>query len=629
MPIPFPPDGPQVQAALQKVPTSQLQNYAAGRPPQPTGQVTPGPMGAAAEALNARGAIGAANQRQQAMQNNPANSPTIFQQKDMELQQKAQQLAAMGQQIQQKEQQLGVLGALMAKKAQDMQARESMGVANLPVRPDMFTAMDGGIVFSGGGGVKGYNGLSSSAVKLGGKSWDELAEVTDEPASSLSELIAKPFSRGGKKIDPITGEPISLGEFLRRAEGTGVKSSGVDTRDDVTELPTRVESDRGKKDDKKPSGGKTPSTPALPGVASLGVRSSLESDMERLSPYLARSPEQSLYTRKYEESMKAIADLAKTGVISEQKAKELMDARKAEMAEQYGRYTKDRGTRQEEMISAMQGEEPTLQDRLGAGLKRLPVDLKGVRLGGLFGALGAGAAESDAEYKKRMREANVKRAEIRELNAKADLLEERGQMAEADKVRKEADVRAKDQATFGIRGEEAKAAGIASLLQQATEEQKGKTRAATDLLGEERRAQNQAELEGVRARNQFALKKYEIDALAAREAGKEDEFVRRARQIAEITGEDPKAVIQQLLSKGRSSVKTSDPAKALEAVRAIPFNDSMLISRAGLTADEMMKLGRSKTFEELPSVTQRKLNKAREAMYQQMTTGAADASLYE
>jgi hypothetical protein len=113
-------------------------------------------MGAAAEALNARGAIGAANQRQQAMQNNPANSPTIFQQKDMELQQKAQQLAAMGQQIQQKEQQLGVLGALMAKKAQDMQDRESMGVANLPVRPDMFTAMDGGIVFAGGGNVEGY-----------------------------------------------------------------------------------------------------------------------------------------------------------------------------------------------------------------------------------------------------------------------------------------------------------------------------------------------------------------------------------------------------------------------------------------------------------------------------------------
>ena len=148
MPIPFPPNGPQVQAALQKVPTPQLQRYAAGQPPQSTGQVTPGPEGAAAQVLNARGAMSAANQRQQAM-NNKVSDSTIFQQKDMELAQKAQQL-------QQQEQQLGVLGALMAKKAQDMQARESMGVANLPVRPDMFTAMDGGIVFAHGGGVEGY-----------------------------------------------------------------------------------------------------------------------------------------------------------------------------------------------------------------------------------------------------------------------------------------------------------------------------------------------------------------------------------------------------------------------------------------------------------------------------------------
>jgi hypothetical protein len=148
MPIPFPPDGPQVQAAMSKMPGGVLQNYAAGTPVQPTGQVTPGPLGAAAGALNARGAMGAANQRQQAMNNKVSNS-TVFQQKDMELAQKAQQL-------QQKEQQLGVINALMAKKAQDLQARESMGVANLPIRPDMFTAMDGGIVFAGGGGVEGY-----------------------------------------------------------------------------------------------------------------------------------------------------------------------------------------------------------------------------------------------------------------------------------------------------------------------------------------------------------------------------------------------------------------------------------------------------------------------------------------
>ena len=462
MPIPFPPDGPQVQAAMSKMPGGVLQQYAAGRPPQPTGQVTPGPMGAASEALSARGAMGAASQRQNAM-NNKVSDSTIFQQKDMQIQQAMQAL-------QQKEQQLGVLGALMAKKAQDAQARESAGVGGLPLPENMFTAMDGGIVFSGGGAVQRFNGLSSSAVKLGGKTWDELSEVPSEPASSLGELIAKPFTRGGKKLDPLTGEPITLGEFLRRAERAGARSSTIDTRDDVLELPSRVESDRGKKDDKKPSGGKTPSTPALPGVASLGVRSSLESDMERLSPYIARSPEQSLYAGKYDAKMQEIANAYKEGILSEQKAKELMDARKAEMAEQYGRYTKDRGTRQEEMISAMQGEAPTFQERLGRGLGRLPTDLKGVRLGGALAALGAGAAESDAEYKKRVREAAVKRAEIRELNAKADLLEERGQMTEADKVRKEADARAKDRATLMAKGLEAQSTGIASLLQQATEE---------------------------------------------------------------------------------------------------------------------------------------------------------------
>ena len=165
MAIPFPPGGPQVQAALQnpaRFPDQRLQQYAQGQ--QPTGQVPP-PM--AANELTIRNAQRQAASRQSAMQNNPQNSPTVFQQKDMELQQKAQQLAAMQQQMQQqmqqreqqtqqKEQQLGVIGALMAKKAQDLQAREAMGVAQLPVNPDMFTAMHGGIVFSGGGRVPGY-----------------------------------------------------------------------------------------------------------------------------------------------------------------------------------------------------------------------------------------------------------------------------------------------------------------------------------------------------------------------------------------------------------------------------------------------------------------------------------------
>lgn len=140
--IPFPPGGPQVQAALQnpsRFPDQKLQAYAQGQ--QPTGQVPP-PL--AANELTIRNAQRQAASRQQAMQNDPSKSPTTF-----------QQLQAREQALAQKEQQLGVMGALMAKKAQDMQAREQ-GIAALPMPQNMFTAMDGGIVFSGGGNVEGY-----------------------------------------------------------------------------------------------------------------------------------------------------------------------------------------------------------------------------------------------------------------------------------------------------------------------------------------------------------------------------------------------------------------------------------------------------------------------------------------
>ena len=155
--IPFPSGGPQVQAALQnpaRFPDQRLQQYAQGQ--QPTGQVPP-PM--AANELAIRNAQRQAASRQSAMQNNPQNSPTIFQQKDAEIAQARaamQQAQQKEQQIQQKEQQLGVMGALMAKKAQDLQAREAMGVAQLPVNPNMFTAMHGGVVFNDGGRVPGY-----------------------------------------------------------------------------------------------------------------------------------------------------------------------------------------------------------------------------------------------------------------------------------------------------------------------------------------------------------------------------------------------------------------------------------------------------------------------------------------
>ena len=152
----------QTQAALQnpaQFPDQRLQQYAAGQPPQPTGQVPPGPGGPAGLELTSRNAQRQAAARASAMQNDPSQSPTIFQQKDAQMAQQAQmmqqkemQLAQMMQQkeaqIAKKERALGIIGALMARN----QPRMS-GIAQLPMRPDMYTAMDGGIVFKAGGGV--------------------------------------------------------------------------------------------------------------------------------------------------------------------------------------------------------------------------------------------------------------------------------------------------------------------------------------------------------------------------------------------------------------------------------------------------------------------------------------------
>ena len=259
MAIPFPPGGPQVQAALQnpaRFPDQRLQQYAQGQ--QPTGQVPP-PM--AANELTIRNAQRQAASRQSAMQNNPQNSPTVFQQKDMELQQKAQQLAAMQQQMQQKEQQLGVVGALMAKKAQDLQAREQ-GIAALSLPQNIFTAMNGGVVFNRGGGVQGYASRGLVTPDLGvfnedrpsfsvpasapKKSKDDLEEEDMlarllSPAEQLADFSKistltkeerdrKKEEREEAKLQKIKGNKKRLGETRKRGrkkdrkKGTGEES---------------------------------------------------------------------------------------------------------------------------------------------------------------------------------------------------------------------------------------------------------------------------------------------------------------------------------------------------------------------------------------------------------------------
>lgn len=51
-----------------------------------------------------------------------------------------------------------------------------------------------------------------------GMRFEDLPEYSNPPASSMGELFSNMFQSPGRRVDPVTGEPIYLGEFLRRQE---------------------------------------------------------------------------------------------------------------------------------------------------------------------------------------------------------------------------------------------------------------------------------------------------------------------------------------------------------------------------------------------------------------------------
>ena len=177
--VPFSP--PAGQAALQnkaRFTPNTLNQYAQGK--QPTRQVTPQ---MAQEEMASRGAEAQAFQNQSAMQADPSGRPPVLAEKAM--------------QLQQQEQQLGMLAAMLAKKEQDIAARQQ-GIGALPMRPDMFTAMDGGIVFSGGGGVLGF--------KKGGDKGEMDRDEDSSPyrtSESVEEEAPSTTGTSTGKLDPL------------------------------------------------------------------------------------------------------------------------------------------------------------------------------------------------------------------------------------------------------------------------------------------------------------------------------------------------------------------------------------------------------------------------------------------
>lgn len=429
---PLSPSG--VASALQNVakfPDSRLQQYAAGRPPQPTGQVQPGPTGQAAQELNARGMQRQAAQRQQAMQNDPANSPTIFQQKDMELQQKEQQ-------IQQKEQQLGLLGALMAKKAQDMQARDTAGIGSLPL--DTFNKFDGGIVFSGGGGVKGYSGE------------DEESVVRKIDASKLPRF--DPLAPSREVSDEQKYALLRWGQMLGDAK---TKEAALRREAYLKDVPPKEEK---KEDTGRRDSGKT-------NTSSVGTNVDIEGRMRRgLASVRGESDEQkrlvSDIQRNLDEQYKAIDESNLTDAQKEAARKKVTDAMQAE----YGEYTKGRESRQKAVADALRGEKPGMFAGIASALPSGRSSFADVLSGAAKGVTAERSRYRDAD-----KEAALYMARAQEESAKADMLEKRGQRAEAQVAEDRAQRLMNEAATRRMQALGVKKEGIAALLQREDAQQ--------------------------------------------------------------------------------------------------------------------------------------------------------------
>jgi len=493
--IPFPPGGPQVQAALQnpvRFPDQRLQQYAQGQ--QPTGQVPP-PM--AANELTIRNAQRQAASRQSAMQNNPQNSPTIFQQKDAEI---AQARAAM-QQAQQKEQQLGVIGALMAKKAQDLQAREAMGVAQLPVNPNMFTAMHGGVVFNDGGKVQRFNGLEGPSLvnvpnlleeqeykfygsprnKAEYNKVDLLRQIELLKPEEKAELL-KPGTFGttpdayilrrrlqqlGYDVDPKTNRikqlemegrnPITMEQ--RRALDSFSKGlfSRMTTPSQASvntvEPETKKKEDTGRKESSKTT---TPS-----GVAGLDIEGRIR---RGLASVRGESDEQqrlmSDYQANLDEQYAAINKSNLTDAQKEAARKKVTDAMQAE----YTDYTKGRDERMEKIRSALEGKKPDFLSGIISGLPSGAGLPGGPRVADVLAGAAKGLAGQQSEYEKRKQEAILYAARAKEEFAKADMFEKRGQRAEAQAAEDRAQTLADKAATRETQALGIKERSITALL---------------------------------------------------------------------------------------------------------------------------------------------------------------------
>ena len=432
-------------------------------------------------------------------------------------------------------------------------------MAQLPVNPNMFTAMDGGIVFNRGGGVKGYSGRDNESQVKGLYSRGILETLADV----FSQLYGTSFEEGmartkeGQRDKALREELSRVPSTVGEPEPTVYAKEQEKPKDEKAAAPASTPT-------RNPT---TPKSPAMMGVASLPVSGSRADEMLAKIGEVGkvdRSRSEGLlknYLANVEEIKKAVA----SGEMSEAEGNRLMQAHMAERAKIQEAYTKDRGARQEEIRKAMEGEKPSIWKGIAAGL---PTDLRGMRLAGGIASIAKGVAGQEAEYDKRRREAAVEDAKTKQLFAQADKEFALGNIEAGNKFRKEAEDRLLRTSQIKAAALKEVGAGIGKQIEQANVGESEEAAALRQMLStrgqvvtadDARRSQeaiaqaqlqNQMAIAQAQLQNQRAIAEFNV---ANREANPQN------RLINMLLSEDPRQqkTAMAVLGKGRDEVPSA------------------------------------------------------------------------
>lgn len=259
------------------------------------------------------------------------------------------------------------------------QGAPSAGVAALP--SGIKEMAGGGIVaFDEGGEVPGY---ADGGGTYGGKSWEELAPVERKPRWA-SEYVTNFFEPRGRRIDPITGEEISLVQFLEKAQRE---------RAGVTEG--------------NPFAPPAPVTPAKPATTPAApVAPSPSAEKEARGPQVAKAPplpaiarpeiDKSTFEEKVAKATPNIPDFTKTEVKAPGKILEEQN----ELYKQAG-YDPDVFNKMIKGIEEKKGKAASEKDAaVGLAIMKAGIKTFGAREGQEFEKLSEGAQEGLNDYAK-------------------------------------------------------------------------------------------------------------------------------------------------------------------------------------------------------------------------------------